>query len=355
MIVKDESAIIERCLVAAMPWIDAYAVHDTGSTDGTPELVASLMRAHGVPGEVTYGPFVNFAQARNDSLRAARAGAGRDTDYLLLCDADMELVVDDPDFRSGLDAPAYSLDQVGVGLRYGNIRLIRSGDDTEYRGVTHEALVIPGGWATRVPGAWYRDHADGASREVKFERDLALLREALEDEPDDPRYQFYLAQTLRDMGRTDEALEAYAARARLAGWDQEVWYALHQVAVLGRARGNTLDEVAAAFMAAYEARPSRAETLVELAGLLRESGRHALAHVFATRAVELPMTDDGLFVSPECYGWRARDELAVSSFWVGRYAESAALNAALLADPELPPEHLPRLERNLGFAREHLR
>lgn len=35
MIVKDEAAVIERCLESALPLIDRYLIVDTGSTDNT--------------------------------------------------------------------------------------------------------------------------------------------------------------------------------------------------------------------------------------------------------------------------------------------------------------------------------
>ena len=57
MIVKDEARIIERCLAAATPWIDSYAILDTGSTDGTPELIRSHFEAADIPGEVAHGEF----------------------------------------------------------------------------------------------------------------------------------------------------------------------------------------------------------------------------------------------------------------------------------------------------------
>jgi glycosyltransferase involved in cell wall biosynthesis len=353
MIVKDEAAIIERCLAAAAPWIDAYAIHDTGSSDGTPDIVQSFFERSAIPGRVTHGHFDDFAQARNDSLAEARDTATTyDADYLLLCDADMELVVDDPGFRTGLDAEAYLVDQLALGLRYANLRLLRRDVPARYRGVTHEHLDLGDAPRRALTGAWFRDHVSGSSRAVKFERDLALLRDGLVAEPDNSRYVFYLAQTLRDLGRLDEAIDAYLRRAALGGWEEEVWYSLHQAALLRERRGDDADTVLRAYLTAYERRPTRAETLVELARHLREHGpRHALAHVFATRAVELPPTDDLLFVLPDCYGWRARDELSISSYWVGRYAESAALAESVLADPALPETERPRVERNLAFAR----
>ncbi|SFC56731.1 Glycosyltransferase involved in cell wall bisynthesis [Nocardioides terrae] len=353
MIVRDEAAIIARCLAAAAPWIDAYAIHDTGSSDGTAEIVRSFLERRGVPGRVTHGRFDDFAQARNESLALARdSAAAYGVDYLLLCDADMELVVDDPGFRDSLAADAYLLGQRASGLHYANVRLLRVDAPARYVGVTHEYLDIGSAARPTLGGVWFHDHAEGANRRGKFERDLALLEGGLTVEPDNARYAFYRAQTLRDLGREREALSAYEHRASLGGWEEEVWYSLLQVALLRERLADSDRDVLAAYLAAFERRPGRAETLVQLARYLRELGRHELGHVFATRAVQLAPTDDILFVSPDCYGWRARDELSISSYWVGRYAESAALAQAVLADPQLPPQERPRVEQNLAFARE---
>lgn len=303
---------------------------------------------------MTHGRFDDFAQARNDSLAAARdTAAAYDADYLLLCDADMELVVEDAAFRDSLSADVYLLDQRASGLHYANVRLVRVDAPARYEGVTHEYLDVGSTDRPALGGVWFRDHAEGSSRQGKFERDLALLERGLAAEPDNARYVFYRAQTLRDLGRDRQAVEAYEHRVSLGGWEEEVWYALLQVAVLCERLKDSDHEVLTAYLTAFERRPGRAETLVELARHLRERGRHELAHVFATRAVQLATTDDILFVLPSCYGWRARDELSISSYWVGRYAESAALAQTVLADPQLPPQERPRIEQNLAFARAH--
>ncbi len=355
MIVRNEAAIIERCLAAAAPWIDAWAIHDTGSTDDTERIITSFFERAGIPGRLTHGRFEDFAQARNDSLEAARAtAAAYDADYLLLCDADMDLVVEDPAFRDGLTAAACLVEQRATGLAYANLRIVRADLPARYVGVTHEHLDIGEAERTTLGGVWFRDHAEGASREVKFERDLALLERGLAEEPANARYRFYLAQTLRDLGRHRDAVAAYERRVALGGWEEEVWYSLLQVALLRERLGDDDEAVLTAYLAAFERRPGRAETLVELARHLRERERHHLAHVFATRAVQLAPTDDILFVSPDCYGWRARDELAVANYWVGRYDESAALARGLLADPALPDEHRSRIEQNLAFAQDRL-
>lgn len=350
MIVKDEARIIERCLAAATPWIDSYCIVDTGSSDGTPDLIRSHFDAAGILGEVVPGQFQDFAQARNDALEAARASRHR-YDYLLLCDADMELVVDDPSFKKSLRAGAYNVSQRNAGLWYNNLRLVRGAVAGTYRGVTHEFLDVHGPAPELLHGVWFLDHAEGSSRAQKYERDLALLQRGLEAEPDNPRYVFYLAQTHRDLGRHREALHAYRRRIVMGGWDEEVWYSLFQVAVAHERLEDDDDTVRAAYLAAYKFRPARAEPLVELARYFREHGpRYKLSHQCAERALGIPLPDDQLFLDNGAYGWRVLDELAIASYWLGSYDESATHARAALARADLPAEHRPRVEENLRYA-----
>src|SRR5215213_680511 len=92
MIVKNEIANLERCLVAVAEHIACWVIGDTGSTDGTQNLIESFFAARYIPGELHSFPFENFEQARNAALACAYASP-LDYDYLLFADADMELVV----------------------------------------------------------------------------------------------------------------------------------------------------------------------------------------------------------------------------------------------------------------------
>src|SRR4029077_18554814 len=131
-----------------------------------------------LPGELHSFSFHNFEQARNAALDCAGASP-LGYDYLLLADADMELVVEDRDFRAKLEAPGYRLIQrTDSTLTYSNTRLVQRNAGARYHGVTHEYLDVPGG-VKEFQGVWYRDHASGSNRVDKFERDIRLLSEAL--------------------------------------------------------------------------------------------------------------------------------------------------------------------------------
>ena len=59
-IVKNESHIIKEMLESMIPYIDRYDITDTGSDDGTPELIKEFMKEKGIPGEVYLSDWKEF-------------------------------------------------------------------------------------------------------------------------------------------------------------------------------------------------------------------------------------------------------------------------------------------------------
>ena len=43
MIVKNEAHVILRCLASVKPWIDSWCIVDTGSSDGTQEIIQNYL------------------------------------------------------------------------------------------------------------------------------------------------------------------------------------------------------------------------------------------------------------------------------------------------------------------------
>ena len=157
-IVKNESTRIERCMKTLVDHVDGAIILDTGSTDNTPELIRNFFDAAGKPCEVQIGEFKNWEQARNDALAVARASA-LEWDYLLLVDADMELVVTDPAWRDEIkDAACYGMVQKAGALVYSNARVLSRNNAALYRGVTHEYLDIP--CTGQISGASFFDHTE---------------------------------------------------------------------------------------------------------------------------------------------------------------------------------------------------
>jgi tetratricopeptide (TPR) repeat protein len=337
MIVRDEAAVLARCIDSVRPIIDHWVICDTGSEDGTPILVEDLLGDR--PGQLHRHGWVDFGHNRT-LLMAEATGVA---DLLLLLDADMTLEQRghptlDP------DVDAWLLRHEGE-LSYANPRLVRGDRRWRFEGATHEHLAGDGPVVQReLPDLVVHHHADGGHRADKFDRDRRLLEAAIARDPGDARAWFYLGQTLRDLGRMDEAIGAYRQRSRLGGWDEEVSYALLQVGLLLE----RTDPAAAAmaFHDAHEVRPGRPEPLHGLARLHRNAGRHHSARRFAEAGLALPPCEDLLFVHRDLERWGLRFERSVAAYWTGDVEDALVDTEAVLAEPDLPPDIAEHARRN---------
>ncbi|MFD8643526.1 glycosyltransferase [Streptomyces zaomyceticus] len=342
MIVKNEAAVIERCLASVRGLVDTWVISDTGSTDGTQELIRKAL--DGVPGELREEPWVNFGHNRSLNIGHARGRA----DYLLLLDADHVLRQEGP--LPELTADAYMIKHEGA-LEYRVKRLVKGGLPWRYEGVTHEYLTADRDHVQENFDALViEDYADGGSRHDKFERDARLLGAELERDPSNPRTVFYLAQTMRDLGRTEEAVALYERRAAMGGWGEEVYYSLLQSGVL-RADSGDWPAGMDALSRAWESRPERLEACYEMSGRLRKLGRYRTAHAVVSSVLDRKRPEaDLLFLQPWVYRWGLLFEYSVTAYWVGDHAASLATCERLLAMPDLPETYREQTRANREFA-----
>ncbi len=347
MIVKDEAGVIERCLRSVRPFIDAWAVVDTGSSDGTQDLVRRLLQD--LPGEIAGFPWVDFSTNRNQALRLAR----RFGTYAMFIDADDTLEVDEPEAFAALDAHSYSIEFVTRGMASLRPFLARLDVDWQWTGVLHETLVAPQPSLVekRFPGARLQRHDDGARNragiQAKYARDAELLRAALQKEPDNARYVLYLGHSLRESRQWLEAIEAYQRRSEMGGWAEEVYIAKLMVATLKQHIGAPFADIEAGYLDAYHFRPQRAEASAQFARYLLDQGRYELACKFARIACATPLPADTLLVNTNAYGWRPWDDLAVALFELKDLEGCAEAFRHILGHHQLPPAERERVERNL--------
>jgi hypothetical protein len=262
------------------PLVDFVLIEDTGSTDGTQELIRGYLAREALPGLVFDEPWRHFAH--NRSVALARLRQRKDVDYALVMDADDVLVLEegfDPTrFKSGLSRDRYDVELRLRSIVFHRPQLLSNRREFRYRGVLHEFIEDPPGGTSggTVSGFHIRAFTEGArSQDVdKYRNDAKILEDALQSETDAllrTRYIFYLAKSYEDCDEKEEALERFIERSRLGFWDQEVYWSLYSAAELEAALGRPVDQALATYARATTACPERAEALHGASRLCRST------------------------------------------------------------------------------------
>lgn len=363
MIVRDEAHVIVRCLDSLKPLVDFVLIEDTGSTDGTQDIVRAWLHENGVSGLVIEEPWQNFAFNRSHALAQLRKQY--DIDYALMIDADDSLVVSEDfdilHFKKTMDKMVYSIQVKGQGLIYSRNQICSNRHDFHYRGVLHEFLEAKEAAVTHghLSGVEVISRREGSrSRDpLKYAKDADVLEKALQVETDAflrSRYTFYLARSYQDAGNLERALHYYRQRSLQGHWAEEVFESLLEAGHVSRALGWPIDTVLKFYDDATVASPSRAEALHAASKMLREADRFQEAYDYAKRAFGLPKPDSGLFLQEWVYDYAVADELSVSAYWTERYAECLEICLSLQSNPKVPESMLPRIKANADFAKQKI-
>jgi tetratricopeptide (TPR) repeat protein len=337
MITRNEAATLPALAKAVDGLIDSWIIVDNGpSTDGTPRVARDVF-GH-LPGTVHQSalPQFDFAAARNELLDlASEPGV-----YLMLLDPDSPPV---GRFNpSELTEPVYTcVVRDRYDCEWHMPFLVNSDLGARYVGRAHEYLDTGETPLTLLPGIHIHRKGAGATR-ARHEWYL----EVLADDPT-PRAAFYIANTLRDLGRTQEAVEAYVRRAGMTGNAQETFWSIYQVGCLleptdpATARRVYLD--------AFGYRPSRAEPLHHLARLANNTGEHHTALAYAEKALTLPPSSDELFVERWIERWGTRFQWAVAHWWAGDRDQAYETFDRLIAEGQMNSQHQALARRNLAL------
>jgi glycosyltransferase involved in cell wall biosynthesis len=359
MIVKDETHIIKECLQSMLPYIDRYDITDTGSTDGTPELIKEFFDEHGVPGEVYLSDWKGFGDhagkmgSRTESLHNAEGKA----DYAWVIDAD-DYISGNFTYPEVMDKDSYSLRIGREDFTWWRTQIFKTSAKWKYVGVLHEFAECE----TKNPPETERLFGDyhisartegarnvGISIIDKYTRDAENLLEALKDEPENSRYVFYLAQSYFDSQQYEKSLETYLKRAGMGGWEEEAFYSLYRSGMIKAILNYSWPEIQQQFLDAYDFRPIRAEPLYQIARIYRQvHDKPRLSYLFARMALEIPYPkDDILFIGDDIYKWQILDEIGATAFYAGKPHVGYHSCKRLIEENLAPKDNHPRILDNL--------
>jgi glycosyltransferase involved in cell wall biosynthesis len=350
MIVKNEAHVIRRCLDSVRPIIDHWVIVDTGSTDGTQDVIRSAMAD--LPGRLVERPWIDFAHNRSEALALARPHGS----YTLIIDADDELVIPAGFTVPKLDVPAYAFTISDRHTEYARIQLVSNALTWCYRGVLHEFIDSKDKYWTKLMPLVMRRGDDGARHrdESTYRRDAEILEKALATERDPfliARYTFYLAQSYRDCGESRNAIRYYLRRAELGFWHEEIYISLLSAAQIKGLLDDPEDEIRALFDRAILVCPERAEAHHGASFYFGRRGQHVKAFSYAQEALHLKVPDEALFLQNWIYLYGLRDEYAVAAFNTGQYRACFSTCLNILDQVDIPPDVRTRIA---GLAREAL-
>lgn len=352
MIVKNESHIIHECLNSVYKFIDHWVICDTGSTDNTKEIITNFFKEKGIPGEIHNHEWKNFGHNRTLAFKAAEGKA----DYAWVIDAD-DYLEGDLILPENTETDSFALRIKRGSFFWWRNQIFKLNCDWEYKGVLHEyaACKKQNAIVRKLEGNYnICARTMGGARNVgispieKYSRDAVILEEAMKEDPNNTRHQFYLAQSYFDSQQWEKSEDAYKKRVDMGGWEEEVFYSLYRIAMIAAITNKPFGEIKERFLMAWNYRPIRAEPLYHIAKMYRMINQPRLAYLYATLAKKMPYPAfDILFIDEDVYKWQTDDEIASTAFYLHKYDEGISYCRSLLENKNFPDTERPRIEQNL--------
>lgn len=306
--IKNESRIIRRSIEAALPIVDAVCICDTGSTDNTLEILEETYKTMSIPGKTFSGEtyaWKNFGHNRSLSFQCAVEMCKElewdpEHTYAVLLDADMRLKPQSKFDKQVLTAIGYKIIQKSGSLEYYNTRFVKLSHPWKCVGVTHEYWDGGNTDTLTQDVVFIDDVGDGGCKADKFERDVRLLEQGLKDEPNNPRYFFYLAQSYKDNKQLDKAIEYYKKRIDAGGWYEEIWYSMYTLCKLYGEKGMAAD-MEYWGLKAYEFRKERSENILFMTRWFKDRRQYWKAWHYWELGSRITKPNDLLFLETDCY------------------------------------------------------
>lgn len=361
MIVKDEEHVIERCLESCYKLVDSYCIVDTGSTDRTKEIIKNFFDDKGIEGKIIDFPFTNFEECRNLTITEGRELG----EYGFWIDAD-EVIELTQKFDKKLFSQSIKknkLDQLTLTCEYDRLKYVRTQiyrfDKGYYwYGPVHEVLTLKPEDAANIKSDHFKYGAiiikaegnswTGDVSEKYRKHAEILLKYQIDNNWQDPRWTFYLAQSYRDAFQTlsqedktskkgksyvDNCIKYYNERivSKNRGNIEELYYSQLMICKYKQPNVDMANYILELLKCDNLNPFNRVEHLYYAGSVLVEAGYPGAAMNLAERGVnylKVP-TKAVLFLEHSIYEWKMLDLYSVSLARMGRIEE--AVNAMKLA------------------------
>ena len=349
-ICKDESPVIENMLESAKDIVDLIVVNDTGSTDGTQQIIKNFGEKYGIPTYVFERPFDDFENSRNHAMQklrdvVAELNWNADQVHGFWFDCDETLVIDSKFNKSQFTKDLYMINTYIGQMKYTRNTFFKASKPFRWYGPVHEFIVcddqnITSGLAENIHvdvkmtgNSWLGDIAEKyASHAYKLEAYINKNRQ-------DPRWIFYTAQSWHDAAsikdnkeeneeRLRRSLKYYRERvSRTDGYAEEIYYAQYRIGTIMRIIEEPWHLTHMELLKAYQIDPLRGESIKVIIDHYLQMGDWNMAYLYSKFAKTTfhgknPYPTRLLFVDEATYVWRFAEAHAAAAFYTGRMDEA---------------------------------
>ena len=375
-IVKDEAHVITRSLDSIKDIVDHLTFVDTGSTDGTQDVIKKWAEEHNIPCDIYEKEFDNFESCRNYAMQMSKGK----TDYCFWLDADEVLEIDHKLFdKNKLDKDLYMFNTHIGSMKYTRNECWNNTKEFKWYGPVHE-FIIPSDPNTKLtsgimPGIDVIVRMDGGSWKEdtakKYRNHSALLEDYIDNKDRDPRWIFYTAQSYHDSAciknnepenneRLRRSMKYYSERVAIAGgYPEERFYAQFRVGTIYYRLQRPWSEVMEQLLMAYNIDPMRGEPFKMMIEHYQNMGDWNMAFLYSKFAYTTyhknnPYPHRVLFVDNTLYDWKFAEYYANACFYTGKKDEARKVHQEVLVmtkqTPNLfSPEDINRINTNSGF------
>jgi glycosyltransferase involved in cell wall biosynthesis len=350
-IVKNEAHVITRMLNSIKNHVDYLTFVDTGSTDGTQDIIKEWAKENNIPCDIYEREFDNFENCRNYAMEKAKDK----TDYCFWLDAD-EQIKFGPDFdKNKLNKDLYMFNTYIGAMKYTRNELWSNKKDFKWYGPVHE-FIVPKDKSVKLssgicPGIDVIVKMDGGSWKEetakKYRKHAEMLENYIDNEDRDPRWVFYTAQSYHDSScikdnepenkeRLRRSMKYYNERVSIAGgYHEERFYAQFRIGTIFLRLERPWSECLDQLIKAYKIDPLRGEQFKVIIEYYQRESDWNMAYLYSKFAYETyhknnPYPKRVLFIDNSLYEWRFAEFYANACFYTNRKNEAVNIHKQLL-------------------------
>jgi glycosyltransferase involved in cell wall biosynthesis len=333
MIVKNEELVLERAVKSVESIIDEFIICDTGSTDGTRDIIKKY-------GDLIEFEFEDYVVSKNKALSYATS------DYVLFMDAD-EYVLSGLDklkqyAEEGLEYVTASIVEREDGsMTYDRIRMWKNSGKWKFEGPgVHE--YISGCFENsnkRDPNIRVKhDHSHRVGKEDdannRFRNYVDILKRAIDKNSNDKRAWFYLGRTYKDLKKHALAVDAYETYLDIPNnhFVDEIWQAHFDIASCYKHMGEYSRAIEYC-KRAMKADPRRAEAFDLMGQIYFSIQDWNSAIEWYEKCVKMDVPNDvTLFLDKSKYYELPADNLALCYYFINRPDKAERVTKELMGD-----------------------